>query len=295
MKKLTLAALGIIALASMPVTAATWSDTFLGYRTGPAFREPGYEAAIQKQILSLNYVGGNSLGSNFFNVDMLKSDSSDPINNVAPAAAKGAQEVYVAYRNNLSLSAIFKTKMEAGIIRDVEWTSGFDYNAKNTQFAPSVYKLMTGPTLSFKVPGFLTVGVQYYKEWNHNSYGAFAGGNNNVVFDGTYQINAAWGINAPIGPVSGKFKGFAAFTGPKGKDGSKVDTKLESLIDAYWMADFSGLVSAKKGTWQIGPGVEYWNNKFGDPAFTTSKDVNVAGAVVNPRCLTGMLAIEYHF
>jgi nucleoside-specific outer membrane channel protein Tsx len=295
MKKSVLTILGLAALATLPAAAADWSDTYLGYRTGNNFREPGIEASIQKQIITLDHVSGNSLGSNFFNVDMLKSDSNDPINNAAAASPKGAQEVYVAYRNNLSFSKMTKSKVAFGPVTDVEWTTGFDWNSKNTEFAPSVYKLILGPTLSFKVPGFLTVGLQYYKEWNHNSFGGFNGGNNNVVFDGTYQVNVAWGINAPIGPVPGKFKGFAAFTGPKGKDGSTVQTKLETLIDAYWMADISSLLGAKKGTWQLGPGVEYWNNKFGDPTFSKYADVNVAHAVANPRTLTTMVSIEYHF
>ena len=296
MKKLTLA-LGIAALA-LPVGAATWSDTNLGYRTGNNFREPGYQSSIQKQILYLTHVSGNSLGSNFFNVDMLKSDSNDPVNNAGgagPESKKGAQEVYVTYRNNLSFSAMTGKKVEAGIIHDVEWTTGFDYNSKNTEFAPSVYKLMTGPTLSFKVPGFLTVGLQYYKEWNHNTFGTFTpGGHTNVTFDGTYQINAAWGINAPLGPVSGKFKGFAAFTGPKGKDGGLTDTKLETLIDMFWMADFSSALKAKKGTWQVGPGFEYWNNKFGDPTYQTVAETP-AFKTVNPKTTTMMVALEYHF
>jgi hypothetical protein len=294
MKRLTLAALGLAVLA-VPSSAATWSDTYLGYRTGNNFREPGYAQSIQKQIISLSGVYGNDLGSNFFNVDMLKSDAGDPVNNEADASPKGAQEVYTTYRNNLSLSKIFKTKMAFGPVQDVEWTSGFDYNAKNHQFAASVYKLMTGPTLSFKVPGFLTVGLQYYKEWNHNAYGAYhQGGNNNVVFKDTWQLNAAWGIPVALGKVDTKVKGFLAITGPKGQDGSNVKTVTETLGDVLWMFDIGKLLGAKKGTWQIGPGFEYWNAKFGDPAYRTVA-TTPSGKTVNPTTTSTMVALEYHF
>lgn len=307
MKRFTLAALGLVALAATSASAATWSDTYLGYRTGNNFREPANDKSIQKQIFTLDHVSGNSLGSNFFNVDMLKSDSNDPVNNFtgdpnnntnagqANIAKKGAQEVYVAYRNNLSFSALTGKKISNGVIRDVEWTTGFDYNSKNTEFAPSVWKLITGPTLSFQVPGFLTVGLQYYKEWNHNAFGRSFGntGNNNVVFDSTYQINVAWGINAPLFKVPAKFKGFAAFTGTKGKDGANVDSKFESLIDMYYMVDFSKVLGAKAGTWQIGPGFEYWNNKFGVP--TKAQKDNPFDATVNPKTTTAMISLEYHF
>jgi len=292
MKKLTLALLGLATLAAVPARAADWSDTSLGFRTGSKFQEPGIADAIQKNILSLNHVSGYSLGSNFFNVDMLKSDSKDPMNSEGPGTSGGAQEVYIAYRHNLSLSKVFGSKLEFGPVRDIEFTAGFDYNAKNTQFAPSVFKLMVGPNFSFKVPGFLTVGVLYYKEKNHNAYGTFApGGTLDVSFDPTYQIAAAWGINLPLGPVATKFKGFGTFTGTKGKTGDMVDTKAETLIDTFWMFDASPVLGAKAGTWQIGPGFQYWNNKFGNPTFAPGD----TGGMVNPKTTCFQMALEYHF
>ena len=292
MKKLTLTALALVALAAVPASAADWSDTFLGFRTGSKFQEPAIESAIKKDIYSLSHVSGNSLGSNFFNVDMLKSDLKDPAN---AAGSNGAQEVYVAYRNNLSLSKVFGTKMSGSILRDVEWTTGFDYNSKNTEFAPSVFKVMTGPTLAFQVPGFFTLGLLYYNEKNHNAFGGFTpGGHVNVSFDATYQIAAAWGIDVKVADVNTKVKGFGTYTGAKGKDGAQVDTKPETLVDIFWLADASPLLGAKKGTWQIGPGYEYWNNKFGDPTFATNAaSGRFAGA--NPKTSCFMLALEYHF
>jgi nucleoside-specific outer membrane channel protein Tsx len=297
MKKLTLAALGIIALASVPARAADWSDTFLGYRTGSKFQETAIEDSIKKDIYSLSHVSGYSMGTNFFNVDMLKSDSKDPANSSSPGNSNGAQEVYVAYRTNLSLSKLFGTKMSAGIIRDVEFTAGMDYNAKNTTFAPSVFKVMAGPTVAFQVPGFFTLGVLYYNEKNHNAFGGYAadsGGGLNVAFKSTYQVAAAWGIDVKLGEVATKVKGFGTYTGTKGKDGSGVDTKAETLVDIYWMFDASPLVGAKKGTWQIGPGYEYWNNKFGDPTYKTWASTP-EGSVVNPKVSCFMLSLEYHF
>jgi nucleoside-specific outer membrane channel protein Tsx len=290
MKNPTLAALGLVVLAAVPASAADWSDTYLGFRTGTKFQEPGIPDSIKKDIYSLSHVSGFSLGTNFFNVDMLKSDSKDPAN---AANSNGAQEVYVAYRNNLSLSKLFGTKMSAGIVRDVEFTTGFDYNAKNTTFAPSVFKIMAGPTVAFQVPGFLTLGVLYYNEKNHNAFGGFPGGSVNVSFDATYQVAAAWGINAPLGGVDTKVKGFGTYTGSKGKDGFGADTKPETLIDIFWMFDASPLLGAKKGTWQIGPGYEYWNNKFGDK--TVESVYGALSFESNPKTTCFMLALEYHF
>jgi nucleoside-specific outer membrane channel protein Tsx len=300
MKTLTLAALGLVALVAVPAQAAIWSDTSLGFKTSSNFQEPGVKDSVKKDIFSLTHASGYSVGSNFFNVDMLKSGPTDPANTegtVPGQKSDGAQEVYVTYKHTLSLSKVFSTKMEFGPVRDMEVTGGFDYSAKNTTFAPQVWKLMVGPQFSFKVPGFLTVAVLYYKETNHNSFGAFniaKGGSLNPSFDPTYQIAGAWGIDAPIGAVNTKVKGFFTYTGAKGKDGSGVETKPETLFNIYWMGDISPIFGAKKGTFQVGPGFQYWNNKFGDPTYATPADVP-AGSVVNPKTSAFMVSLEYHF
>ena len=60
-----------LAVLSMASQAADWSDTSLGYRTGTKFQEPAIADSIKKDIFFLNHVSGNSLGSNFFNADLL--------------------------------------------------------------------------------------------------------------------------------------------------------------------------------------------------------------------------------
>ena len=297
MKKLTAAALGLVALTCLPASAANWSDTSIQVKTGSDYQEPGIADKVQKTTYSFNHVSGYSVGSNFFNVDMIKSNDKDPANTSSPGTSQGAQEVYAVYRHSVSLSKLFSTKMEFGPVRDMEFTAGFDFSAKNTQFAPQVWKLMAGPVFSFKVPGFLTIGVLYYKETNHNAFGGFAtskGGALNVTFDPTYQVAGAWGIDVPLGTVATKVKGFFTYTGTKGKDGSGVETKPETLLNAFWMFDFSPILGAKKGTFQIGPGLQYWNNKFGDPTFATKAETP-AGSVVNPKTTTFVAALEYHF
>ncbi len=297
MKNLSLTALALVAMAAVPATAADWSDTSFQYRTGTSFQEPANPDKLKKDIFNLTHVSGYSLGSNFFSVDMLKSEAKDPAN---AAGSNGAQEVYVAYKHDLNLSKVLGMKLDFGPVRGVTLSTGFDYNAKNTQFAPSVFKIMAGPTFSLKVPGFLNVGVLYYNEKNHNAFGGFAlsrGGAVNVSFKPTYQIAAAWGIPVALGDVSTSVKGFATYTGAKGKDGSGVPTSPETLARIYWMADLSPVFGCKKGTWQVGPGLEYWNNKFGDPTFATVAEAHsyLSYASVNPKTQCLMLAVEVHF
>lgn len=56
------ASLGTISAGAQ---AATWSDTFVGYRYGTQFTEPNNPENIEKHILQFTHVSGYSLGQNF--------------------------------------------------------------------------------------------------------------------------------------------------------------------------------------------------------------------------------------
>ena len=89
-KKLALAC----AIAALPALvpnaaqAATWSDTFIGYRFGTDFREPNNRDEVRKHVLQLTHSSGYSIGQNFVNLDVLQSDSKDP----ASGSDSGATE-----------------------------------------------------------------------------------------------------------------------------------------------------------------------------------------------------------
>src|SRR6185369_7634954 len=99
------AAAAFVALGAtaLPAAAADWSDTSIGWRYGTDFREPFNPSDIKKNIFNLTHVSGYKYGTNFFNADILLSDSKDPSN---PASTEGAQEVYVVYRHTLSLNKV---------------------------------------------------------------------------------------------------------------------------------------------------------------------------------------------
>jgi nucleoside-specific outer membrane channel protein Tsx len=102
--------LALLAAMVLPLSAADWSDTFIGYRTSTQFREPGIDGTVQKDILQLGHVSGWAYGTHFFNVDMLFSDKRDPANN----GKTGANEVYVVYRGSLSLGKLSGAALRFG-------------------------------------------------------------------------------------------------------------------------------------------------------------------------------------
>ncbi|TIC87127.1 hypothetical protein [Crenobacter intestini] len=255
-----IACAGMLCSIAFPALAADWSDTFIGYRWSNQYTEPAIDAEISKNIVSLTHASGYRYGSNFFNVDVLMSDSKDP---AAGAGSGGAQELYAVYRTQLSFNKIYGSDWKLGPIKDLALTAGFNAGSKNTQFAPRPRVLVIGPTIKFDVPGFLDVSLLYRDETNHN--GIPSAKERNVHFDSTWNLNVSWGIPFHIGAASMLFKGFADYIGEKGRDGFGQSTKPETLVRTALLLDVGQLVAGHKNTVFMGPGYEYWHNKFGNP------------------------------
>lgn len=239
--------------------AATWSDTFIGYRYGTQFTEPGNAHDVEKHVLQFTHVSGYSLGQNFLNLDVLQSDSADP----ASGGDSGATEAYLTYRHQLHLGKLGGEPLAFGPVKDVALTGGFDLNTKNTAFAPRKRLLVVGPTLKFDVPkGFVDLSLFYAHEWNHCGESFCDVGE--IEFDPYYQINLAWGLPFEAGSVPLKFQGFYNYNGEKGEDYQGDDTGAEQLMRTSLMLDVGQLAWGESNQLWAGVGYEYWRNKFGN-------------------------------
>jgi hypothetical protein len=263
--------------------AADFSDTFIGFRYGQNYKEPSppglpAQGPISKEIIQLQHVSGYAYGTNFFNVDMLKSNASDSANDVSVSCVSGncgrggATEVYVVYRHTLSGTKIFNQKLNMPLISDYGLTGGFDFNAKSGGIDPTVQKWLIGPSVSFKVPaGFWSATISWYHEHNNNQFGGFGPstsgqpgvpGATSFTFDNTYQLSSAWLIPLPWGDLGAVFKGFTTWTASKGHDYTGNPTRPEWLNELAVMFDV-GRYAGKKDTFYAGVGYQYWLNKFG--------------------------------
>jgi nucleoside-specific outer membrane channel protein Tsx len=277
---MTKLALALLAAAALPLAAADWSDTLIGYRTGSQFREPGIDGTLHKDILQLSHVSGWAYGTNFLNVDMLMSDKGDPAAN----GKSGANEVYVVYRTALSLGKVSGKDLGFGPVRDVSFTAGFDFNAKDNAFASKKRFLVFGPTLNFKMnSGFLDLGIWASHEQNYNGIVG-----KSVDFKTTFLVSAAWGIPFQMGGVGAEFKGYANYVGAKGKDGFGADTKPETLANLSLLVDISPVFGATKKVY-AGVGFEYWNNKFG------GQNNEGPAPATNRRVTAPMAQLQIHF
>ncbi|AEY01991.1 hypothetical protein GU3_11180 [Oceanimonas sp. GK1] len=278
----TLSALALAVSAAPQVSAATWSDTYIGYRYGTEFTEPGNKKDIEKHILQLTHASGYTYGQNFFNLDLLQSDENDPANG---NGNDGALEAYLTYRHQLHLGKVFDADLSFGPVKEVAMTAGFDLNTKNTAFAPRKQLLVVGPTLKFGLPkGFADLSLFYAYERNHCGLGApVCDEAEDLSFDPYYIVNLAWGIPFNAGPVPMKFQGFGNYNGAKGKDYGGNETKPEVLVRTSLMVDVGQLAFNSSNTLWAGVGYEYWDNKFG----------NHGKPGVDTRAPTFQL--EYHF
>lgn len=274
--------LAALATAAVAGHAADWSDTSIGYRVGTDFAEPFNTKDIRKNIFNLNHASGYKYGSNFFNADILLSDSNDPS---SAGATSGAHEVYIVYRHTLDLGKVTGSAMKFGPIRGFGITAGFDVNTKtDAGYNSKKRMLVAGPTMMLDVPGFLNVSLLAL--WESNApYSTFSHtATPRYTYDTHPMLTAAWGI--PLG-AGFSFEGFANWIASKGTNEFGGGTKPETNIDAQVMYDASGLVGAKDRTFKVGLEYQYWRNKFGN---------NHNGAAGKGAfAKTPMLRAEYHF
>ena len=272
------AAIAIMGVWAGSAAAAEWSDTYIGWRYGNKFREPFNPQNISKNILNLTHVSGYKYGTNYFNVDLLMSDSKDP----STVGGSGAQEAYVVYRNTVALSKVTgKEYKYGGVVRDFGATFGFDWNTKNDfGYASKKRMLVLGPTVMMDVPGFLNISVLALKESN-----APVGHPSRYTYKTHPMLSAAWGI--PIGSSAFSFEGFALYIASKGKDEFGGQTKPETNFDAQIMLDVGAVTGGPKGTFKVGFEYQWWKNKFGNDASGPAG----SGAFAK----TPMIRAEYHF
>ncbi|WP_050465045.1 outer envelope protein [Herbaspirillum autotrophicum] len=259
-----LSALGCAHTAS----AFDWMDNSVGYRYGTRFAEPFNTQDISKNIVNFTHSDGYKYGTNFLNVDVLKSDNKDD----------SATEVYVTYRSTLDIGKVFDKNLGFGPVRGIGLTGGFDWNTKNdNSYASKKRMLVVGPTLMMDVPGFLNISLLALFESNKPQ-----GVSSRYTYDTHAMLNLAWGI--PIGSTPLAFEGYLNWIAAKGKNEFGGATAPELNIDMQVMYDLGPALGMRKNSLRAGLEYQYWRNKFGNPS-------NVPGSLAK----TPMVRVEYHF
>lgn len=242
----------------------TFYDTQVSYRFAPTASEPGIPSSkalppvtIPKNIFAITHANSFAYGSNFINVDVLKSGIEDPIK----GGGDGATEVYALYRGTLSGNAITGTKaFTFGPFRDMRVQYGLDLNGKDTNFAAQKRLITFGPSFAFDLPGgFLNLAVQYSQEDNHNGVT-----NRDVAFDPAFEMELTYNIPLTFTGLPLTLAGFDNFIGPKGRDGFNRQTKTEILSRTNLVLDLGKVAFDRPNVLDVFVGYQYWYNKFGN-------------------------------
>ena len=272
-------------LAAGAANALDWSDNAISWRYGTRFAEPFNPEHIDKHVIALTHASGYKYGSNYFNLDLLKSDSKDP---KSLTDSSGAEEAYLLYRHTLDIGALSGRELRFGRVKGIGLTGGFDLNTKeDVGYNSRKRMLVLGPTLMWDVPGFLNTSLLLIHESNAPS-GAFppisgvAG--RRYTFDNHPMLSASWGIPVAEG---WSFEGYANFIASKGLDEVGNPTSAETNIDMQLMYDIGARYGQKKNRFRIGVEYQFWNNKFGNSRVTTGGR--------GQRASTPRVRAEYHF
>jgi hypothetical protein len=270
-----------VAIIKSPAAPAPFffvNDTQISVWYQTNAKEPGVFTAanpkgvsITKGVVSITHFDAWQYGTNFVNIDFLKSSNKDPSTGSAIGTGDGALEVYGLYRGTLSLNAMLGTKALTipGIIKDVSVGFGFDANTKNTTFGPQKRNVVFGTTLSFDVPGVLNVSAFAYKEWNHCGIGPGICAAN-AEFGVAPRIEANYMLPLTFTGLPLRFSGFTNLTWPKGRDPFAqaglpcCKTTTELLTQNRLVLDLGKLIADKPNAVDLFVGWQFWNNKFGN-------------------------------
>ena len=282
-----------------PARAIDWSDNTLQYLYGTRFHDsnipfnrslPGVN--ITKNILNFSHVDTYKYGGNQFSADLRKSDGNDPANN----STAGAQEAYVVFRTDLSFTKVSGKDWKWGFVRDVALTAGFDWNTKDTAFAPRLWRPKIGPKVEFDVPnGKWNLAFVLQHETNHcGTCNPALGQRTDVNFGYYWGLETAW--NLKLGSTNWNFSGNASYYGSKKNNGNGSPTAPETYLRARVMYDIGAQLAGVKNTVLIGAGYQYRHNQFGNSVTPVGYPFGGPGLSVPGRNESvPMFVAEWHF
>jgi hypothetical protein len=255
---------------------------------------PGTDNSFSKYVGSATHFDVWAYGTNFFNIDYIKSSDADPIRGIAGGV--GAVEVYAFARSTISGNAVAGSKVFSNFIfKDIGFEFGGDANTENNYLSPEVRKLDLGAAFTFNLPGTVILGVLGQKEWNHNSFmecgvppaGSFpffGCATPGSAFNGDRDFKWAQRLELLVSepltflPIPLTWNSFTGVTFPKGSgitsahqaalgatqwDVNTNETKTEVFEDNRLTLDAGKLAFGKAGIWETYVGWRYWYNKFG--------------------------------
>ncbi|WP_213774303.1 hypothetical protein [Bradyrhizobium sp. dw_78] len=318
----TLASMGSAAAADLPVKVKakpvadvpfffvndnrfTYSYQFTATDPGAFSVKPNgsLDGHTAKQVYSFTHFDVWAYGTNFINLDLLKSDHNDPASPCTNVGATivgdsetcaGAAEFYGLIRSTFGWNQLFSTnQFTMGPLHNISFEVGADGETENSFLAPNKKDIVAGLQFAFDLPykGYIDIAPLYYQEWNHNAFlapglvgsgcltptGACTGiADGNTRFDATWALEINYYMDLGFLPENMQYfaiSGRAGFYGPKGGGapiGTAIQasnaTKTEINSEPIRLTfDMGKAIWGAKYSHEVDTWVayRYWENKFG--------------------------------
>jgi hypothetical protein len=265
------------------------NDNSVSFTWYPTATDPGVPGdgvagnsnAFNKFVGTATHFDVWKYGTNFFNIDILKSDNNNPVNDQFHPRATGAVEVYAFERSTLGLNQITNSKMFSSFLfKNIEFEFGGDINTENDGLGPQKRDIVFGAQFDLNLPGTVNFSVLAYKEWNNNNFfvipGAYSG-EREFQWIPRLELLIIEPLTFLPWPVT--YRNFTGVNFPKGTGISQAHlnalcggssacaandfSKVEVFEDNRLTLDASKLWFNKPGIWDLYAGYRFWYNKFG--------------------------------
>jgi len=246
-----------------------------------------------KSVVTFTHFDAWAYGTNFFNIDLLKSDINDPANpcglNGFPArGCEGTTEIYGFFRSTLGFKELFGWRF-GNFLTNISFKVGGDGNAVNNANAAAKKDVVGGLQFNFALPWGATFNFSplYYSEKNHGAFITSVA--SQVDYFSAWRVEGA--LNVPLGPKGTplSFGSLFGINGPKGlcPPGECAviakPTKTEIFTQQSITLDVGQLAYGKPNLFSIFVAYVYWQNKFGidhniDPTGGSTESTMLVGA-----------------
>jgi hypothetical protein len=248
-----------------------------------------------KDVITFTHFDAWKYGTNFFNIDLLKSDLKDPATpcglgapGFANAGCEGTTEIYGFFRSTLGFKELFGLRF-GNFLTNISFKVGGDANSVNNANAAAKKDVVAGVQFNFALPYGATFNFSplYYSEKNHGSF--ITSNTSGVDYFQTWRVEGA--LNVPLGakgtPLS--FGSLFGINGPKGScppgecAATAAPTKTEYFLQQSLTLDVGQLAYSKPNIFSIFVAYVYWQNKFGidhnlDPTGGSTESTMLLGA-----------------
>jgi len=279
--------------AANPPPLFTVNDNSVSYAYRFNATDPFVTDHTGKSVITFTHFDAWAYGTNFFNIDLLKSDINDPSNPCGLAGfpargCEGTTEIYGFFRSTLGFKELFGWRF-GNFLTNISFKVGGDANSVNNANAAAKKDVVAGIQFNFALPWGATFNVAplYYTEKNHGSF--ITSDASKVDYFTAWRVEGA--LNVPLGPKGTplSFGSLFGINGPKGECPpgeclvTAVPTKTEIFTQQSITLDVGQLLYRKPNLFSIFVAYVYWQNKFGidhnvDPTGGSTESTMLVGA-----------------